>query len=126
MVLLTFLLRWKKQREILKRHLNFLVVFPVGLVVQDIKKQNSYSIKKVRNGGYYLNYNYYMLCDFSINKLLKMIWYAEKSFDEKVKSTLKIAEWLKDVLEQTNYEMLYRPIETMTILAGNIILRIET
>ena len=96
-----------------EKALELLSRFPDWFGCTRYQKAEQLFDKKSSEWWYYLNYNFYMLCDFSINKLLKMIWYDEKSFDEKVKSTLKIAEWLKEILKQTNYEMLYRSLETI-------------
>ena len=57
-----------------------------------------------------VNGNFWDLADFTHNKLLKITWYSNKSFDEKVKASLKIVEYLLKILDETNCELLYNLI----------------
>jgi len=57
-----------------------------------------------------VTFNFIELLDFAHHKLLKMIWYSDKQFDEKVKITFKIVEYLLTILDETNNELLYNPI----------------
>ena len=54
--------------------------------------------------------NCFELADFALNKLLKIIWYSDKLFDEKIKISHKIVEYLSKILEETNFELLYNSI----------------
>ena len=56
----------------------------------------------------YVAGNFWELANFAQNKLLKIIWYSDKPFDEREKSSLKIVEYLEKILEETNCELLYR------------------
>ena len=55
----------------------------------------------------YVTGNFWELADFALNKLRKIIWYSDKTFDERVKISLKIVEYLEKILEETNCELLY-------------------
>jgi transcriptional regulator with XRE-family HTH domain len=51
--------------------------------------------------------NFFELADFALNKLEKIIWHSNKPFDEKVKASLKIIDYLIKILDETDCEMLY-------------------
>ncbi|MCL2773787.1 MAG: helix-turn-helix transcriptional regulator [Oscillospiraceae bacterium] len=57
-----------------------------------------------------LIWNFFMLSDFALNKLQKIIWYSNKPFDEKVNAAQKIIDYLLKILDETNCEMLYNLI----------------
>jgi len=59
---------------------------------------------------YWLSKNFDELCDFAHNKLLKMIWFFDGEFDEKISTTLRVADYLIKILEDTGYELLYHLI----------------
>lgn len=54
--------------------------------------------------------NCFELADFALNKLLKIIWHSDKPFDNKIKISLRIVDYLLKILDETNYELLYNPI----------------
>lgn len=51
--------------------------------------------------------NFFSLADFALNKLHKIIWYSDKPFDKKLKSALKVIDYLLKILEETDCEILY-------------------
>ena len=54
--------------------------------------------------------NFLGLADFAHDKLLKMIWHSDKTFGEKVDISLRVADYLVQILDETNYELLYNAI----------------
>jgi transcriptional regulator with XRE-family HTH domain len=51
--------------------------------------------------------NFFGLADFALDKLQKIIWFSDKSFDEKVKSAERVIDYLLKIFEETNCELLY-------------------
>jgi len=63
--------------------------------------------KKTEEWRKYVNDNFWGLAGFAHNKLLKIIWYSDKPFDEKLKASQRVIEYLSMILEETNCEKLY-------------------
>jgi transcriptional regulator with XRE-family HTH domain len=63
--------------------------------------------KKTEEWTRRVNDNFWELAGFAHNKLLKIIWYSDKQFDEKLKISNKIIEYLLKISEETNRERLY-------------------
>ena len=63
--------------------------------------------KKTEEWSRRVNDNFWELAGFAHNKLLKVIWYSDKPFDKKLKTTNKVIEYLLKISEETNRERLY-------------------
>ena len=69
----------------------------------------------------WINCNFANISDFAVNKALKLIWYSDKSMDEKLAGSLKIADMLMSALEYWNYEPLYRHLMCVySMIATNL------
>jgi transcriptional regulator with XRE-family HTH domain len=66
--------------------------------------------KKTDEWWHWIKKNFKELADFALNKLRKIIWYSDKPFNERVEATQKIIGYLLKILDETNYEPLYRMI----------------
>ncbi len=62
--------------------------------------------EKTPEWWHYINFNFFALSDFALNKLDKIIWFSDVDFDEKIKFGNMTAEYLIKLLDDTNYEML--------------------
>ncbi|MCL2487084.1 MAG: helix-turn-helix domain-containing protein [Oscillospiraceae bacterium] len=62
---------------------------------------------------YWIHYNFFVLSDFAINKLGKIIWFSGKPFDEKESAANRIIEYLLKICDETEYEPLHHIIFTV-------------
>lgn len=72
----------------------------------NIKGQKSEQLfdKDTDEWWYWIQRNFFDLSYFAINKLEKIIWFSDKSFDEKADSTLRMIEYTLKVCEDASYE----------------------
>ena len=101
--------RVKKARGDVDKALESLAILPNWFSTQGQVTEQLFP-KDTEEWRYWLSKNFYELCDFAHNKLLKMIWFFDGEFDEKVNMTLRLADYLLEILEETGYELLYRAI----------------
>ena len=59
---------------------------------------------------YWVSKNFYELVDFAHDKLLKMIWFFDNPFEEKLNQTLRLADYLIKLLEEIKCELIYKLI----------------
>ena len=50
-----------------------------------------------------LHLNIFELAGFTVNKILKAIWFADKTIEEKTSATQKLIHWMEAVLDDTGY-----------------------
>jgi len=101
--------RIHKARGNVDKALESLAVLPNWFSTQGQLSEQLFP-KDCEEWRYWLNKNFNELCDFAHNKLLKRIWFFDGSFEEKISATLRVADYLLKILEDTGYEPLYRLI----------------
>jgi len=56
---------------------------------------------------YWINRNFFDLSFFATDKLVKMIWYSDNSFEGKVAATERIIDYILKIGEESNYQLSY-------------------
>jgi len=104
---LVTLSRVDKARGYIDKALERLAILPdwfttCGQVTEQLFAKDTSEFK------YWISRNFFELFDFAHNKFLKIIWFAsDVPFDKKVGKTLQVADFLLNMIEETNHELLY-------------------